>query len=260
MSQNTVAIHPKAKIGKGNVFRYGVTIDENVIIGDNNYLGNYVSILGNTIIGDNNIIGSGSVFGTLSNHVLRSQKQKAPVISTHQIIRIGNGNLFSDGVTVHAPVVSTTNIGNYINIGTRVHVAHDDIVEDHVIINAHCAFGGYVQILRGANIGAGVNVHPRLVIGQYSMLGLGSVIIRHIMPGATVVGNPQRYLKPNLVGMQRNKLSQECINELSLCLTAKRMDLSILAIETQEILSHFFETKKGVYVRDVSMVPSLSIK
>lgn len=252
-------IHLKSKIGSGNVFGYGSIIGEHVTIGNNNYIGNHASITGNTIIGDNNFIGHGAIIGLVSNHVLRKQKDHAFFIDEKQKILIGNDNLFSDAVTIHAPVVSATAIGNKVNVGTRAHIAHDVLIEDSVVINAHCAFGGYVKILSGSNVGAGVNIHPRIVIGQYSMLGLGSVIIRHIAPGATVIGNPQRYLKPNTIGMQRNNLPTECIEELSHCLQSNQVNLNYLSSQTQEIIRHFFKLLDSNYVRPVHIVPFLSV-
>ncbi len=257
---NMMSIHPKAKIGRGNIIGNWVTIGENVNIGDNNTIGDCVSITGNTIIGNGNIIGSGSVFGTVSNHILRSYDKKAWAVDLDKAIKIGDGNLLSDGVTIHAPVVSVTYIGDEVNVGTRTHVAHDNYIEDRVVINAHCSFGGYVRILRGANVGANVCIHPRLVIGQYSMLGLGCVVIRHISPGATVVGNPQRYLKPNVIGMKRNRLSQDCIEELCLLLETKQIDLDNSTSETREILIHFSDKKKQEYVRDVATIPLITIE
>ncbi|MCL4274779.1 MAG: hypothetical protein KJZ77_12985 [Anaerolineales bacterium] len=258
MSLDTVFIHPKAKIGKGNNFGNWVTIGENVTIGDGNKIGDCVSITGRTSIGNENVIGSGSVFGAASNHILRKKTDYYLAENTFdKYINIGNDNIFSDGVTVHSPVVFITHVGNGINVGTRSHIAHDDVLEDNVIINAHCSFGGYVKVLKGANIGASVSIHPRLVVGQYSMLGMGSVIIRHIIPGSTVVGNPQKYLKPNIVGMKRNNLSDVCIDELSYILKSERIDINSVSKETRDILGYFFGKLNGEYVREVSTVPPL---
>ena len=250
------SIHPRAGIGNRNSFGYGVRIGPNVSIGDDNHIGNYVLISGNVTIGNGNVIGIGSVLGGISNHVIRKKIENTPV-NSQQAIRIGDENIFGEFITVHTSVGSITSIGNHINVGTKSHVAHDANIEDRAIISIHCGLGGYVRILRGANVGIGVNIHPRIVVGQYSMIGLGSVVIRHIQPGATVVGNPQRYIKPNRIGMERNGLSTRCIEELSQYLNGEQVDLAALSSETHDILSRFFDIiRNNKYVRDVPCVPS----
>lgn len=254
------SVHPQARIGYRNSLGLGTIIGPNVEIGDDNYVANYVSILGNVRIGSRNAIGTGSVIGGISNHVMRNRHKNVPSASSRQIVHIGDDNLLGEFVTVHIPVAARTYVGNHVNIGTRTHVAHDVVLEDYSIVSIHCGIGGYVKILRGANVGIGANIHPRIVVGQYSMIGVGSVIIRHILPGATVAGNPQRYIKPNLLGMERNGLSATCIAELRRCLSGQTIELGALSTETRDILSHFFTMlHSDDYVRAVSCIPSHAI-
>jgi UDP-N-acetylglucosamine acyltransferase len=248
------SIHPKAIIGKGNSFGIGVKIGSNVKIGNDNIIGDYVVISGKVTIGNGNVVCTGSVLGGVSNHILRKNQNtnKSP---NNEII-LGNDNLLGEFVTIHSPVVSRTLIGHCISIGTRTHIAHDVIVENHAIISIQCGLGGYVRVLQGANIGIGVNIHPRIVIGQYSMIGLGGAVVRHILPGATVVGTPQRYLKPNIIGMERNGLSKLCIQELSSYLNKEKIEIKLLSSETYKILSYFFKIlQKNKYVRNVPFIP-----
>lgn len=249
-------IGPNTKIGSNNIIGKYVLISGNVTIGDGNIIGEYVSISGNVIIGNRNVIGTGSVLGWLSNHAIRNTNN-IPKITRNQVIEFGNENLLGEFVTVHTPVVSTTYIGNNTNVGTRTHIAHDVTIEDRAIINSHSCLAGYVTILKGANIGIGTNIHPRIIIGQYSMIGLGSAIIRHILPGATVAGNPQIYIKPNSIGMKRNELSARCIEELSQYLNEGQVILTELSSESQWILKHFLNIRQNnKYVRSVPWIPS----
>lgn len=254
------SIHPKARIGDANSFGYGVRIGPDVEIGDKNFFGEYVTISGKVVIGHENIVGTGSVFGGTSNHVFRKRFRTTQVLDDDRAIHIGNQNLFGEFVTVHSPVALVTSVGSYVSIGSRTHISHDATIEDYATLSIHCGLGGYVRILFGANVGIGVNIHPRLVVGQYAMIGLGSSLIRHILPGATVVGNPQRYIKPNLIGMERNGLTAICIEELSRHLSGEALELAVLSTETQDILSHFFEIlNSDNYIRDVSCIPSSEI-
>ena len=45
---------------------------------------------------------------------------------------------------------------------------------------------------RGASIGAGAVILPGLTIGDYALVGAGSVVTRDVPPHRAVVGNPAR--------------------------------------------------------------------
>lgn len=247
-------IHPKAKIGEGNEFGHDVRIGENVSIGNNNKIEDNVSMFGDVSIGSGNIIGIGTIIGRASNHVLRKQGHDKNGVG---MIHIGDENIIGELVTVHSPVYSLTHIGNGTNIGTRTHVAHDAKIEDKSIVSVHCGLGGYVRILQGANVGIGVNIHPRIIIGQYSMVGVSSVVVRHILPCATVVGNPQRYLKPNTIGMTRNGLSKSCIEEMGIFLNnGGKSELKNLSRDASNILQYYIKIlQSNEFIRDVPSIP-----
>jgi UDP-N-acetylglucosamine acyltransferase len=95
------------------------------------------------------------------------------------------------------------------------HIAHDTVLEDRVILSNHCSPGGNSHILEGANLGKGVQTHQRVVIGQYAMLGVGAIVVRNILPAATVIENPARFLGTNKVGLERNGFSSEDIESLN---------------------------------------------
>lgn len=47
-------------------------------------------------------------------------------------------------------------------------------------------------INRGASIGGGATLLPGLTIGEYAMVGAGSVVTKDVPAGAVVIGNPAR--------------------------------------------------------------------
>jgi len=51
-------------------------------------------------------------------------------------------------------------------------------------------------VKKGASIGAGAIVVCGVTIGEGAMVGAGAVVTRDVPPGATVVGNPARVVKP----------------------------------------------------------------
>lgn len=50
-------------------------------------------------------------------------------------------------------------------------------------------------VKRGASIGSGVTLLGGITIGEYAIIGAGSVVTRDVAPGSTVAGNPARPLE-----------------------------------------------------------------
>jgi acetyltransferase-like isoleucine patch superfamily enzyme len=51
-------------------------------------------------------------------------------------------------------------------------------------------------IKRGASIGSGATVLSKVVVGENSIVGAGSVVTRDVPPNVIVAGNPARILRP----------------------------------------------------------------
>src|SRR5258708_2425491 len=50
------------------------------------------------------------------------------------------------------------------------------------------------RVGRGTTIGANATVGPGLALGEFSMIGMGSVVTKSVKPFALVVGNPARQI------------------------------------------------------------------
>ena len=95
-------------------------------------------------------------------------------------------------------------IGNNVKIHTNVYVCQFSIIEDNVFLapgvtlandlhpgcpdSLECMRGPYIN--KGAQIGINCSVLPRVVIGEYSVIGSGSVVTRDIPAGVVAYGNP----------------------------------------------------------------------
>jgi len=51
-------------------------------------------------------------------------------------------------------------------------------------------------IKRGASVGSGATVISKVVVGENSIVGAGSVVTRDVPPNVIVAGNPARILRP----------------------------------------------------------------
>lgn len=175
-----------------NIIHPTSVIDERVIIGDNVY------------IGPNCIIGFPAEY-----------KEKFGFDSKFSV-EIESGAVITGNVTIDAGTVRHTKICSGSMIMKGCHVGHDVIVGENVTMSPHCCIGGIVNIGQGANLGMGVIIHPRQHIGSYAMIGMATVVTKKavIKPGYIYVGSPSKELGINNVGLERNGVDSDKLDQL----------------------------------------------
>jgi acetyltransferase-like isoleucine patch superfamily enzyme len=99
-------------------------------------------------------------------------------------------------------------IGNGVKIHTNVYIAQYTVFEDDAFLapgvsianDPHpqcekCAQEQAPIIKRGARIGVNATILPGVVIGEYALIGAGSVVTNDVPAKALVYGNPARVAK-----------------------------------------------------------------
>ena len=107
MIHPTAIIHPEAQIGSGCEIGAYCLIGEHVTLGEDCKLHSHVVVDGHTILGARNEIFPFAVIGKKTQDL----KYKGGV--TH--LRIGNDNVFREGVTIHSATADgqTTVVGSH---------------------------------------------------------------------------------------------------------------------------------------------------
>lgn len=109
-------------------------------------------------------------------------------------------------------------IGDLVKINACVYVCAQVTIEDGVMISAHTVFTNdllpracdpdlkdlqtsaptdetlWTTVRRGATIGANCTIGPGIELGEFCMIGMGSVVTRSVPPHALMVGNPSRQI------------------------------------------------------------------
>lgn len=216
-ANNTPDIHPSAIVSPGAVIGKGVTIDaysiigNEVVIGDDTVLGPYSRIEGPTTIGKGNrFLGQCSI-GT--------PPQDLKFKGERTTLEIGDNNLVREFVTMNRGTgegLEKTVVGSNNLIMTGVHIAHDCIVGNNIIMANSATLAGHVLVEDFSNVGAFTPVHQFCRVGAHAFIGACSVITRDALPFVKTVGarGEANIYGINTIGLERKGFSKERISAL----------------------------------------------
>ena len=127
--------------------------------------------------------------------------EKRFVSIIHPNASIGKAVLIGYNCLVMAGVVITSNaiIKNHVCILPNSVIHHDVIVNEYSIIGSKVVVAGDTTIGRNCYIGSGTNIINGVSIGDFSLVGLGSNIIKTVADNSKMVGNPARDLNSGSV-------------------------------------------------------------
>ncbi len=124
----------------------------------------------------------------------------------HVVIR--EQNVLGDDVSVWSNTVIDygCTIGSRVKIHSNVYIAQFSTLEDEAFLAPGVSFANDIHpgcpmsgpcmrgptIKRGAQLGVNVTVVPYVVIGEYALIGAGSVVTRNIPARSVAYGNPAR--------------------------------------------------------------------
>ena len=204
----TAIVSPKAELGDNVVVGPFSTINDDVIVSDDVTIGTGSILDSGTRIGKKCQIGRYSVLGVAPQD-LKYRNEKT-------YLEIGEGTIVREFSSLHRGTTYhyKTTIGKNCFIMTYVHIAHDCIIGDNVIIANAVNMGGHVEIDANATIGGLTAVHQFSKIGQYAFVGGGLRLNKDIPPYIRVMGDPIRYGGTNHIGLERKGFSKESILEI----------------------------------------------
>ena len=204
----TALISNNTKIGKNVTIGPYSIIDDNVIIGDNTVVYPYVHIKSNTIIGKNNKIFQGSVLG--------EDPQDLKYNGEKTFLEIGDNNTIRENCTLNKGTshANKTIIGSNCLLMAYVHVAHDCIIDDKVILANGVQLGGHVEIGYHVTVGGMTPVHQFCKVGEHAFIGGGRIALQDIPPYILATGEPLQYAGINSVGLRRRKFSIDVRNNI----------------------------------------------
>ena len=107
---------------------------------------------------------------------------------------IGHYNTIGEGSIICPGVVITNNVrfGVCVTVNVGTQIGHDVNIGDYSSLMASIDIGGECKLGSEIFIGTKATILPRMTIGNRATIGSGSVVIKNVMQGTTVFGNPAK--------------------------------------------------------------------
>ncbi len=212
-----MTIHPTAVIDKEAELDSSVSVGPYAIINGKvqidagTTIAAHAVVSGPTKIGKNNTISSFTTVGG-DPQDLKYDGEPTELI-------IGDGNRIREYASIHRGTVQgggKTVIGDKNLLMSYIHIAHDCIIGNGVIMSNVATMAGHVEVDDCATIGGLVAVHQFARIGKYSYIGGVSGINLDVPPFVIITGtrNRTRISGINKVGLRRRGFTRETIAQI----------------------------------------------
>jgi len=136
------------------------------------------------------------------NSIIEQMPSFEFVNAIHPSVIIGKNVELGFGVVMMAGVIVNplAKIGNFTFFATGCQIEHDCIIEDYASVSAGSIMGGYVTVGKFSAITLGVTILDRLKIGENSVIGSGSLVLKDIPNNVLAHGNPINKVRARLMG------------------------------------------------------------
>ncbi len=246
-------IHPNAKIGNNVTIEPFSSIYDNVEIGDNTWIGPNVTIFSGARIGKNCRIFPGAVIAAIP--------QDLKFKGEDTIVEIGDNTTIRECVTINRGTSDKmkTAIGSNCLLMAYVHVAHDCILGNNIIIANSVNLAGHVEIEDYTILEGLVAVQQFVKIGAHAFITGGSLVRKNVPPFTKAAREPLQYVGINSVGLRRRGFSNETVLEIediyrTLYVKGHNVTNALAVIEQEapvskekdQILTFIRESKDGI--------------
>lgn len=208
-------IHSSAVIGKECELADDVEVgpfcvlEGKIVLGSGTRLISHVSMLGPVTVGQGTTFYPGSTVG------FPPQDYKFKPGMPTAGVKIGDGCLIREGVTVHAAskMEHPTTLGDRVFLMVNSHVGHDTVVcNDAILING-ALLAGHVHMGERATVSGNAAVHQFCRIGRMAFV-TGVTGVPRDVPPFFLMGARDRLVGINAVGMRRNGIARSDIGHV----------------------------------------------
>lgn len=216
-----MGIDPSAEIHRMAVVEEGATVGANcrigpfAVVGAEVRLGDGVELKSHAVVEGWTEVGDGTVIFPFASIGHIPQDLKFGGERTK--LEIGARNRIREHVTMNP---GTEGGGGLTRVGDDglymmgVHVGHDCLVGNNVVLANNASLGGHCVVADHVVIGALAGVHQFCRVGRGAMIGGLAAVVADVIPYGTVMGERATLEGLNLVGLKRRGGEKNEINGL----------------------------------------------
>jgi UDP-N-acetylglucosamine acyltransferase len=196
MIHETAVVAADADVHASAVVGPFVVIEAGVRIGAGTSILAHAVIRAATSLGERNVVHPGVVLG--------GEPQDLAFSGAETFLRIGDGNVFREYVTVHRGTApgSATVIGDGNYFMQNAHVAHNCRIGDATIVAGGALLAGHVELADRAFVSGNCVVHQHVRIGRLALLRGLSRTSRDVPPFCIMDGT-HTVRAANTIGLRR---------------------------------------------------------
>jgi UDP-N-acetylglucosamine acyltransferase len=198
-------VHPEARIGDDVTIEPFATIYADVEVGDGTWIGPNAVLMDGTRVGKRCRVFPGAVIGAIP--------QDLKFAGEYTTAEVGDGTTVRECVTINRGTADRmkTAVGSNCLLMAYVHLAHDCIVGNNVVIANSVNLAGHVTIDDWAILEGNVAVQQFIHIGAHSFIAGASLVRKNVPPFVKAAREPLSYMGVNVVGLRRRGFNDEQI-------------------------------------------------
>lgn len=199
------SVHPDARIGSDVVIEAFTSVAADVAIGDGSWIGPNATIMDGARIGKHCRVFPGAVVGAIPQDLKFAGEQTTAEVGDHTTVR--------ECVTINRGTADRqrTAVGSHSLLMAYVHLAHDCLVGDNVVIANSVNLAGHVTIDDWAVLEGNVAVQQFIRIGAHSFIAGASLVRKNVPPYVKAAREPLSFVGVNVVGLRRRGFSDEAV-------------------------------------------------
>jgi UDP-N-acetylglucosamine acyltransferase len=257
----SVTIDPRAQVSPSAILGSNVTIGPFTIVEDGAVIGEGTTVAANALIGRGARIGRDCRIhhGAIVGH----EPQDLKYAGEPTTCEVGDRTVVREYATLHRGTGEggRTVIGADCFLMGYVHIAHDCILGNKIIMSNAAMLAGHCVIEDHAIIGGITPVHQFVRIGQHSMIGGGLRVPKDVPPYVLAGQEPLIFQGLNSIGLRRRGFSAQTIEALekayhfiyssrlnvSQAVARIKEDATLMAVhEVQNVLDFIGKSQRGI--------------
>ena len=189
---NGAFIAKTARIGKNCIIMPGAYIGGEVELGNNCYIGTGARLVGEIHVGNNVVIRENSVLGADGLSTDRDIEGKALTMPQF------GGVILEDDVKIGAltiiarGAIDNTIIKKGVKVDNSAFISHNVVLGEDTFVVGETIMFGSSSTGKQAFVSGNSTIRDGRHIGDKSIVGMGSVVVKNVEDGAIVKGNPAK--------------------------------------------------------------------